>query len=511
VRRRCRLQEIKVWQDAWDALWPKEMSIKVLKAEWDRGPKACLCGERFIFLEEDMKIYNTKTRRKEEFVPQTPGEVRMYACGPTVYNFIHIGNARPLVLFDTLRRYFIWRGYKVTFVQNFTDIDDKLIRRANEENSTVAEIAEKYIAEYKVDAAALGALPADIHPRATEHIDEIIELISRLVEKGLAYAAGGDVYYNTQDFAAYGALSGRPLEEMQAGARVDVNEEKRHPMDFALWKGAKPGEPFWPSPWGDGRPGWHIECSAMSMKYLGETLDLHCGGQDLIFPHHENEVAQSEGATGKPFANYWMHNGFINVDNRKMSKSLGNFFTVREIGEKYDLEVVRYFMLSAHYRSPVNFSSELLDQSATALSRLYNARDTWQRMAGDDGDDAAVAEIAAKLKADFTQAMDDDFNTADGLAALFDFVHAVNFELDSNPSAKGAKTALAALGEITDVLGLVKKQDDAVPAEVQQLVDDRAQARKNKEWALSDKLRDDIRALGYEVKDTRDGQVLKKL
>jgi cysteinyl-tRNA synthetase len=321
-----------------------------------------------------MKLYNTLTRKKEDFIPIHENEVRMYCCGPTVYNYFHVGNARPFIIFDVFRRYMEYKGYKVTYVQNFTDIDDKMIQRANEEKITVAELAERFIEEYFKDADGLGIERATVYPRATQHIDEMVAFIEDLIEKGLAYEIDGDVWYDTSAFDDYGKLSRQDLEELEAGARVDPNEKKRNPMDFALWKAQKPGEPAWDSPWGKGRPGWHIECSVMSSKYLGETIDIHAGGQDLIFPHHENEIAQSEGLSGKPFANYWIHNGYINVDNRKMSKSLGNFFTVRDISEKYDLEIVRLFMLSAHYRSPVNFSHELLDQAKSALERLYNAR-----------------------------------------------------------------------------------------------------------------------------------------
>ncbi|HOB20889.1 MAG TPA: cysteine--tRNA ligase, partial [Candidatus Atribacteria bacterium] len=341
-----------------------------------------------------MKLYNTLTRKKEDFVPLVPGEVRMYSCGPTVYNYFHIGNARPFIIFDVFRRYMEYKGYKVTFVQNFTDIDDKMINRANEEGITVKELADRFIDEYFKDADALGIRRATVHPRATEHIEDIIRFIERLIEKGLAYVAGGDVYYNTAAFESYGKLSGQSLEDLELGARVEINEDKRNPMDFALWKSQKPGEPAWESPWGMGRPGWHIECSVMATKYLGETIDIHSGGQDLIFPHHENEIAQSEGASGKPFARYWLHNGYINVDNRKMSKSLGNFFTVRDISKQFDLEVVRLFMLSSHYRNPINFSDELLRQAQSALERLYNAKDNLEYLL----DHAQDGEIKAEDK-----------------------------------------------------------------------------------------------------------------
>ncbi len=384
-----------------------------------------------------MKIYNTMTRQKEELVPVHEGEVRIYACGPTVYNFFHIGNARPFIIFDTLRRYLTHKGYKVTFVQNFTDIDDKLIRRAEEEHTTVEAIADHYIEEYFRDADALGVMRADVHPRATRHVGEIIRIIQKLIKNGYAYEAGGDVYFDTQAYPGYGKLSGQNLEDREAGARIEVDDVKRNPMDFALWKAQKPGEPAWKSPWGMGRPGWHIECSAMSMKYLGETFDIHCGGVDLIFPHHENEIAQSEGATGKPFAKYWMHNGHINVDNRKMSKSLGNFFTVREIAAEYDLEAVRMFMLSAQYRSPINFSRDLIEQAKASLERLYTARNNALFLLESAPERAMTPEEEAfaargrEALARFDEAMDDDLNTADALGVIFDWARDMNVTLSA--------------------------------------------------------------------------------
>jgi cysteinyl-tRNA synthetase len=356
----------------------------------------------------------------------------MYSCGPTVYNYFHIGNARPFIIFDILRRYLEYRGYKVTFVQNFTDVDDKIIKRAKEENTTEKEVSDRFISEYFKDAEALNIKKADYHPRVTEHINEIIEIIKRLEANGLTYTVGGDVYYDTSKFAEYGKLSKQNLEELEAGARVDVNEVKRNPFDFVLWKGQKPGEPAWESPWGMGRPGWHIECSAMSMKYLGETIDIHSGGQDLIFPHHENEIAQSEGATGKPFAKYWLHNAFLNINNEKMSKSLNNFFTVRDIREKFDLEVFRLFMLSAHYRSPINFSGELLEQAKSALERLYNAKNNLNYLMDKAEDrplsqeEEAFRKTLEGYRQRFIEVMDDDLNTADGLAVIFDMVRDIN-------------------------------------------------------------------------------------
>ncbi len=389
-----------------------------------------------------MKLYNTLTKTKEEFVPLHPGEVRMYSCGPTVYNYFHIGNARPFIIFDVFRRYMEYKGYKVTFVQNFTDIDDKMIQRAKEEGITVKELAEKFIEEYFKDADALGIRRADYHPRATEHIDDIIEFIQKLMDKGLAYQAGNDVYFDTSAYEDYGKLSGQSLEDLEMGARIDINEAKKNPMDFVLWKGQKPGEPAWDSPWGPGRPGWHIECSVMSTKYLGETIDIHSGGQDLIFPHHENEIAQSEGLTGKPFARYWLHNGYINVDNRKMSKSLGNFFTVRDIIKEFDPEVVRLFMLSSHYRNPINFSRELLEQEQSALERLYNAKHNLEYLlesAPDRPADEEEKQFLDKLPRfvkDFEEAMEDDINTADAVGVIFDLVREINTSIKGGQAAE---------------------------------------------------------------------------
>ena len=464
-----------------------------------------------------MQIYNTQSRRKEEFVPITPGKVGIYCCGPTVYNYFHIGNARPFIVFDTLRRYFEYKGYDVTFVQNFTDIDDKMIRRANEEGITVKELGERFIAEYYKDADALGVERATVNPKATEHIPEIIAIIRRLEEKGLAYACpNGDVYFNTQAFPGYGKLCGQNLEDLESGARIDVDPNKRHPMDFALWKAQKPGEPAWESPWGMGRPGCHIECSAMSMKYLGETFDIHCGGEDLIFPHHENEIAQSEGATGKPFVHYWMHNGFINVDNKKMSKSLGNFFTVRDIAKEFDLEAVRIFMLNAHYRSPINFSRELIEQAKSALDRLYTARAHYAFLLSHaeekpaDAKGEAVRAAVAKAQADFERAMDDDLNTADALGAIFEMVRVCNAEMNETTDRETVKTALDMLNRLTGVCGILRREESQESDEVKALAEARAKARAEKNWAESDRLRDAIAALGYVVKDTKQGQQITK-
>ncbi len=463
-----------------------------------------------------MQIYNSMTRKKETFKPIHEGKVGIYACGPTVYNFFHIGNARPFIVFDVLRRYLEYRGYEVTFVQNFTDIDDKMIRRANEEGVTVKDVAEKYIAEYFVDAKALGIRPATVHPRATEHIPQIIALIERLMDKGLAYAVNGDVYYRVRAFPSYGCLCGQNLEDLENGARVNIGEQKEDPLDFALWKAQKPGEPAWESPWGMGRPGWHIECSAMSTTYLGETFDIHGGGKDLLFPHHENEIAQTSGATGKPYVNYWMHNGFINIDNEKMSKSKGNFFTVRDIAKEYDLEAVRMFMLSAHYRSPINFSRELIEAAASSLERLYIARDQLAFLSKNAQErEPSAAERAfmyecGKAEEKFIAAMDDDLNTADALAALFELVRSVHKLPQAGVSRAAVQCGQEKMNAICGVLGLLMKQDDGVSPEVQAMVDERAQARKNKDWKRSDELRDQIKAMGYILEDTPAGQKVRK-
>ena len=464
-----------------------------------------------------MQIYNTQTRRKEEFVPIEPGKVRIYCCGPTVYNYFHIGNARPFIVFDTLRRYLELKGYEVKYVQNFTDIDDKMIRRANEEGISVKELGDRFIKEYYTDADALGIERATVNPRATEHIPDIIALIQKLVDKGMAYACpNGDVYYNTQAFAGYGKLCGQNLEDLESGARIDVDPNKRHPMDFAVWKAQKPGEPAWESPWGMGRPGWHIECSAMSMKYLGETLDIHCGGKDLVFPHHENEIAQSEGATGKPFVHYWMHNGFINVDNQKMSKSLGNFFTVRDIAKEFDLEAVRMFMLSAQYRSPINFSREMIEQAKASLDRLYTARDHYLFLLenakdGEMGEkEQALMEKVKAAREGFDAAMDDDLNTADALGNMFELVRAANAALDENSPKQAIQAVLDALTEMAGVFGILTRKADDGDEKVKTLLEARAKARAEKNWAESDRLRDEITALGYVLKDTKQGQQVTK-
>jgi len=468
-----------------------------------------------------MKLYNTLTRKKEEFKPLDEKEVKMYSCGPTVYNYFHIGNARPFIIFDTLRRYLEYRGYNVKFVQNFTHIDDKMIKRANEEGITVKELAEKYINEYFVDAEGLGIKKATIHPRATENIDAIIEIISTLMDKGFAYVVDGDVYFDTKKFKDYGKLSHQKLDDLESGARIDVDERKRDPMDFALWKAQKPGEPAWDSPWGKGRPGWHIECSAMANRYLGQTIDIHSGGQDLIFPHHENEIAQSEAANGKPFARFWLHNGFINVNNEKMSKSAGNFFTVRDIAQKFDYEVIRFFMLSAHYRSPINFSQELLMQAENGLERIYNCIENLKYMAEnaksevtDQDSETKLKERMLNFKNKFIDAMDDDLNTADAIAAIFEMVKDINSSIrpETNISKETIIFCSDLLKELAGVLGILRKvkDDDTIDPEIQELIDKRQQARKEKNWKLADEIRDKLKEMGIILEDTPQGVKVKK-
>ncbi len=464
-----------------------------------------------------MKLYNTLTRKKEEFVPLKEGRVGIYVCGPTVYDFFHVGNARPFIVFDVLRRYLEYKGYRVTYVQNFTDVDDKIINRALEENSTMDEVSERFIKEYFADADKLGVKRATFHPRATEHIEEIIYLIKRLEDKGLAYAAADGIYFDTRKFSGYGKLSGQNLEDLNAGARVEVDKTKRNPADFALWKKQKPGEPAWDSPWGKGRPGWHIECSAMSTKYLGETIDIHAGGQDLIFPHHENEIAQSEGASGRIFARYWLHNGFINIENEKMSKSLGNFFTIRDISRDYDLEIIRFFMLSAHYRNPVNFSREMLNQAKNGLERLYNAKGDLehleknaQRQQMNSREEEKAKGLEAYRKK-FEEAMEDDLNTADAVAAIFELVRDINTFVKGDVSAAFAKRALELIKELTGVLGIMSKEEQGPDKIIEQLVARREEARKQKDWALADKIRDDLRVRGIIIEDTPQGAKWKRI
>lgn len=454
-----------------------------------------------------MKIFNTLTRTKEELKPIHENELRIYACGPTVYNYIHIGNARPLCVFDVLRRYLEWRGVKVNFVQNFTDIDDKLIKKANEEGITVAEVAERYIKEFWVDAKGLNVREATVHPKATENIDAIIDLISSLEEKGYAYKSpNGDVYFRAKKFKEYGKLSHQPLEDLEAGARIDVSEQKEDPMDFCLWKSAKPGEPSWPSPWSEGRPGWHIECSAMSGRYLGDTIDIHCGGQDLIFPHHENEIAQSECAHGCSFSNYWMHNGYINVDNRKMSKSLGNFFTVRDVAEKYGYEPIRYLMISSHYRSPINYSTDIIEQGKSALERLYNCREGLVFAIEHAENGGEVSDYLDTHKAEFIRAMDDDLNTADALAALFMLAKDINITVANGAGKDTLTAALKLFDELCEVLGILyEKSDSDLDAEVEELIAKRTEARKNKDFKTADAIRDQLKEMGIVLEDTPQG------
>ena len=459
-----------------------------------------------------MKVYNTLTRKKEELVPITPGEIKMYACGPTVYNYIHIGNARPLCIFDILRRYLEYRGYNVKFVQNFTDIDDKIIRRANEEHVDFSEISERYIKEFWTDADGLNVRHATINPKATENIDAIIQIISTLIEKGYAYEAQGDVYFSTEKFKDYGKLSHQPLEDLEAGARIMVGEVKREPMDFAVWKAAKPGEPAWDSPWGKGRPGWHIECSAMNWRYLGDTIDIHCGGQDLIFPHHENEIAQSECFTGKPFAHYWMHNGYINVDNVKMSKSLGNFFTVRDVAEKYGYEPIRYLLISAQYRSPINYSTDIIEQCIAALNRLYTCRDSLDfelknAVDAEHDGDKTIIDGFNKYREQFIAAMDDDLNTADAIASIFELVRDINTNVvGKTPSKALVEGAIAMFDELTGVLGLVyNRKTETLDSDVEALIEARTNARKEKNWAEADRIRDQLKEMGIVLEDTAQG------
>lgn len=458
-----------------------------------------------------MKIFNTMSRRKEEFISVDPNEVKIYACGPTVYNFIHIGNARPLCVFDVLRRYLEYRGYNVKFVQNFTDVDDKIIKRANEENSTFEEISEKYIKEFWTYAHGLNFKDATVHPKATENIDEIIEIIKTLEEKGYAYAIDGDVYYRTLKFKDYGKLSHQPIDDLQSGARIAVGDKKEDPLDFALWKAAKEGEPYWDSPWGKGRPGWHIECSAMNKRYLGNTIDIHCGGQDLIFPHHENEIAQSEAANGCMFSKYWMHNGYINVDNVKMSKSLGNFKTVREIADVYGYEVIRYFLISSHYRSPINYNLEIIEQCKSALERLYNCRESLdfsiKNAKTDIADDEEILALIDSRKEQFINSMDDDLNTADGIAAVFDLVSDINTKIINKDVSKNVcQKAADMFDELTGVLGLVyNRKSNDINDDIEKLIEERQQARANKDWATADRIRDELKAQGITLKDTPQG------
>jgi len=465
-----------------------------------------------------MKIYNTLSRKKEDFVPVDENEVKIYVCGPTVYNYFHIGNARPFVVFDTLRRYLEYRGKKVKYVQNFTDVDDKIINKAREEGVTPGEISEKYIAEYYKDAAALNVEKATIHPKVTENMDEIIQFIKRLIEKGHAYEVDGDVYFSTRSFNNYGKLSRQNIEDLESGARIEVGEKKEDPLDFALWKARKSEDEIaWESPWGMGRPGWHIECSVMSTKYLGDTIDIHAGGQDLTFPHHENEIAQTEAATGKPFAKYWMHNGYITIDNEKMSKSKGNFFTVRDILKHYDGEVIRFFLLSGHYRNPINFSDEMMEQAKNSLMRMRNAKDTLKHLieneAGDMSDNEREQLQELQIYKDkFIEAMDDDLNTADAISAVFELIRQINLFVKNGCSKEFAEQCLALLKELTGVLGLLQDAgEEELDAEIEALVRERQRARANKDFKRADEIRDLLKAKGITLKDTPQGvQIIKE-
>lgn len=461
-----------------------------------------------------MVIYNTLTRKKEELKTIKDKEIKIYACGPTVYNLMHIGNARQICVFDVFKRYMEFRGYKVIFAQNFTDVDDKIIKKANEEGVDYSEISEKYIKEYETDAHGLNVRDADIHPKATENIDEIIKIIEKLVEDGTAYATeSGDVYFSPDKFAHYGKLSHQPLEDLKSGARIFPGEDKKEPVDFALWKSAKPGEPFWESPWGNGRPGWHIECSAMVNRYLGETIDIHGGGQDLIFPHHENEIAQSESYNGKELANYWMHNGHVNVDNKKMSKSLGNFFTVRDVANEYGYEPIRYLLISSHYRSPMNYSTDSLKQSIAALERLYSCKDNLIFNLEHAETESMTSEERERLKEfkahedKFIEVMDDDLNTADGLAAIFELARDINTYVTADSSKEFGEKSLDLFTKLTDILGILyeKSDSDNVDIEVEELIAQRNDARANKDWAKSDEIRDRLTEMGITLEDTPNG------
>ncbi|HBI6898104.1 TPA: cysteine--tRNA ligase [Clostridium perfringens] len=459
-----------------------------------------------------MKVYNTLNKKKEEFIPLTPGEVKMYVCGPTVYNFFHIGNGRTFIVFDTIRRYFEYRGFKVDFVQNFTDIDDKMIKKANEEGTTVKKIGDTYIKEYYQDADALNIERATVNPRATEFIGEIIKFVKGLVDKGYAYEVDGDVYFSTKKFEGYGKLSGQNIEDLQSGARISVDERKKDPMDFAIWKAQKPGEPAWNSPWGMGRPGWHIECSCMAKKLLGETIDIHAGGSDLKFPHHENEIAQSEALTGEPFARYWLHSAFVNVNNEKMSKSLNNFFTAREILERYDADVIRFLMLSAHYRQQLNFSEDLLESAKASIERIYNAIGNLENLIDEvsreemNEEEKAYLESLNKYKEKYIEKMDDDFNTADAITAIFDLIKDTNTNITINSSKELAQKALELIRELGAPLGMFQKSTKGnLEEEIEALIAKRQQARKDRDFALADKIRDELKDRGIVLEDTPQG------
>lgn len=460
-----------------------------------------------------MKIYNTMSRKKEEFIPIDENEIKIYVCGPTVYNYFHIGNARPFVVFDTLRRYLQYRGKNVKFVQNFTDVDDKIINKAREEGMEAQAVADRFIQEYYQDAEALNVRKADIHPRVTENMSQIVEFVQDLIQKGYAYQVEGDVYYRTRKFADYGKLSGQNIEDLESGARIEVGEKKEDPLDFALWKAQKSADEIaWDSPWGKGRPGWHIECSVMSTRYLGDTIDIHAGGEDLTFPHHENEIAQTEAETGKKFANYWMHNGYITINNEKMSKSKGNFFTVRDILQEYDGEVIRFFLLSGHYRSPINFSRELMDQAKSGLARLQNAKNNLKYLTENGGDTITQEEKDAlsaleKHRDDFLSYMDDDLNTADAISSIFELVRDMNSATREGASKEFAAGCLSLLAELAEVLGLLEDcgEETEIDQELQKLVEERQTARKSKNFARADEIRDLLKAKGITLEDTPQG------
>ncbi len=461
-----------------------------------------------------MKIYNTLTQKKEEFVPLEEGKIRMYVCGPTVYNYIHIGNARPVIVFDSFRRYMEFRGYEVNFVSNFTDVDDKIIKKANEEGVSSTEISERYIKEFRTDTAALNIREATCHPKATEEIEGMVEMISDLIGKGFAYEKNGTVYFKTRSFQAYGKLSKKKIDDLESGARIAINDEKEDPLDFVLWKPKKEGEPFWPSPWSEGRPGWHIECSVMSRKYLGEQIDIHAGGEDLIFPHHENEIAQSEAANGKEFARYWMHNAFINVDNKKMSKSEGNFFTLREILEQYDPQVVRFFMLNSHYRSPLNFSRDLMESAKNSLNRILTSIGQLEHLLVSGAltrksiiaDEQLVLTEAEALNTKYMEAMDDDFNTADAIAAIFELVKLANTSCNADSSVELTEKMKERLENLCEILGVeTKKEEELLDEDIEKLIEERQSARKNKDFARSDEIRNLLLEKGIILEDTREG------
>ena len=468
-----------------------------------------------------MKLYNTLTRKKEEFVPITPVEVKMYVCGPTVYNFFHIGNGRTFIVFDTIRRYFEYRGYKVDYVQNFTDIDDKMIKRANEEGTTVKEVGDKYIKEYYTDADALNIERATVNPRATQYINDIIKFVKELIDKGYAYEVDGDVYFSTKKFQGYGKLSGQNIDDLQAGARINVDERKKDPMDFAIWKAKKEGEPAWKCPWGEGRPGWHIECSCMAKKLLGNTIDIHAGGMDLAFPHHENEIAQSEALTGEPFAHYWLHSAYVNVNNQKMSKSLNNFFTARDVLKEYDSDVIRFLMLSCHYRVQLNYSEDLLQSAKASVERLYNAIGNLENLIDEvsrvemNEEEKKYLESLNKYKEKYIEKMDDDFNTADAITAIFDLIKDTNTNINGNSSKELAQKALELIRELGGPLGILQKSTKADLAdeaeEIEALIQQRQEARKNKDFALADKIRDDLKARNIVLEDTPQGVRWKKV